>query len=60
MSDQIKQDIERIKHSADKIAGHAASKVQDAFATSLNLVAENLEKLERAIDKDRTKQSVPK
>jgi hypothetical protein len=60
MSEQIKQDIERIKHSADRIAGHAASKVHDAFATSVNLVADSLEKLEKAIDKDRAKQEVPK
>jgi len=60
MSDQIKQDIERIRHSADKIAGHAATKVHDAFATSVNLVADSLEKLEKAIEKDRTKQDAPK
>ena len=60
MSDQIKQDIERIKRSADKIAGHAATQIHDVFAISINLLAENFEKLEKAIDKDRTKQAVPK
>jgi Mg2+ and Co2+ transporter CorA len=55
MSDQIKKDVERIKQSADKIAGHAASQIHAAFATSINLLAENFEKLEKAIDKDRSK-----
>lgn len=60
MSNQIKQDVERIKHSADKIAGHAATQIHDVFATSINLLAENFEKLEKAIDKDRIKRDVPK
>lgn len=51
MSDQVKDDIERIKRSADKIASIAAAQVHGVFATSLNLVAENLEKLEKAIAK---------
>jgi len=55
MSDQIKQDIERIKQSADRIAGLAAAQVHEVFATSINLLAENFEKLEKAIAKDTTK-----
>jgi hypothetical protein len=60
MATQIRQDVERIKRSADKIAGLAAVEVHEVFATSVNLLAENFEKLEKAIVKHRAKQAASK
>jgi hypothetical protein len=52
---KIKADLDRIKASADLIATHASNHLHDVFASSVNLAADGLHKLEQAISHEASK-----